>query len=170
MISEHHAVDLLARVEAMDLRHFPENDEPVDTLAKLARAFAELDDDEREELRCLVTELTSEKLLFLSSLAAEMAIEKDDPGWLDPAIVAHMIEDCRVDYRENIRFLYLVEYAAWRTGANVTRQLGSLQAFSTETTFKRLRAFFADQLGERALKFSGLKEKQVNGRTRFVAA
>jgi hypothetical protein len=122
--------------------------------------------------RLLVRDCISGKtglvLIDYSVDAAEEAINTKDEKWLTVAILIHVMEDFRYDYRENILRLYLIEYAAWKLNTDMLVILDSLKNITSLDSFSRLESFFKDKLGERALKFSGLKVNIEEGKTKFV--
>jgi hypothetical protein len=140
----------------------------IDDIRDLTEGFKQLGEPDKLLIQDCISGKTGLVLIEYSVDAAEQAINTKDENWLTVAILTHVIEDFRYDYRENILRLYLIEYAAWKLDADVFVILDTLKNITSPDSFSRLESFFEDKLGERALKFSGLKEIVKDGKTRFI--
>jgi hypothetical protein len=140
----------------------------IENIRDLTEIFKQLDEQDRLLVRDCISGKTGLVLIDYSVDAAEEAINTKDENWLTVAILTHVIEDFRYDYRENILRLYLIEYAAWKLDADMIVILDTLKNITSPDSYSRLESFFEDKLGERALKFSGLKVNIEDGKTKFV--
>ena len=134
----------------------------------LAKAFEELSGLERLEVIGSMRSTDANKLLSLSAFMAEKAIDSKDPLWIKAALLMHLIEDFKVDHRENIRYLVLISYSAKKIGADFFQLVNSIISFSSDRARSRLREFLSRDETLNELSSFGVKEIKVDHESRFV--
>ena len=163
-----HCLEIIGKIEARASGTSRGVRITVENIRDLTESFRQQDEQGRLLVQDCISGKTGLVLIDYSIDAAEEAINTKDKNWLTVAILIHIIEDFRYDYRENILRLYLIEYAAWKLDADMLVILNTLKNITSPASYSRLESFFKDKLGERALKFSGLKVIIEEGKTKFV--
>lgn len=160
---------ILDSIGEISLRSGPDTHGPVEEFRaamELAHNFSRSD---IARLRSDLGEGMSFKLMHLSVLAAERAMNTRDPAWLRAALMGHVVEGFLLDPRENYLRLYAVEYAAYIARLDLRsarRQLASLMDDVARRNFAKV---YSSPHGAAALELSNLRiETGADGDLRFV--
>ena len=162
--------DLLAWLAGISLRFRPKTADTVERGVKLASAFEQLTPEERLKLIPLITPEMSQKLMGLSSFMAEAAINQRDTSLIRSALLLHVLEDFRKDYRENYRYLILLDYAARDLGIDFKAVIETTLPLASVHATVRLTGFAARDEETNQLASFGLKGEVVAGAFRFSPA
>ena len=162
--------EILAWLATASFRFRPKTGDTVQRGVKLAAAFEQLSPDERLKLIPLVTPDIELKLMGLSGFMAEAAINQRDSSLIRPALLLHVLEDFRKDYRENFRYLILIDYAARELGVDLSALIESVMPLASVNAKVRLVGFAARDAQTNQLASFGLKGEVVNGLFRFSPA
>ena len=85
-------LEIFKALSEMSLRFRPKNDVAVDSLGEVMRIVRDLGLDELKELRAHIDRRLAMKLMYLSVLAAERAMNRRDADWLTIALMVHVVE------------------------------------------------------------------------------
>lgn len=162
--------DLLAWLAGVSLRFRPKTGDTVGRGMKLAAAFERLTPEERLKLVPLVTPEVGQKLMGLSGFMAEAAVNQRDPELIRAALMLHVLEDFRKDYRENYRYLILVDYAARYLSVDFQALIETAIPLASVHAEVRLTGFAARDAQTNQLASFGLKGEVVDGAFRFSPA
>lgn len=162
-------LEIFKALSEMSLRFRPKNDVAVDSLGEVMRIVRDLGLDELKELRVHIDRRLAMKLMYLSVLAAERAMNRRDADWLTIALMVHVVEGFVLDYRENYLRLYAIEYAAWRASLDLQRALHEIEPLMDDQVRKRLGDIFEEPHGESSLNMASLGvEVMPDGEVRFI--
>lgn len=159
----------LYSLEEMSFRFRPKTEEPLDIAARVVFAFKDLAPTDRLRVLASVSPGGAMKLLSLSGFLAEAAINNNDPQYIEVALGLHVIEDFRTDYRENIRYLVLVAYAAKRVGIDMAVVISSMLAISSGRAAKGLSDFMSRNEDLNELTLFGIRGEFVDKLFRFTS-
>jgi hypothetical protein len=81
--------------------------------------FEKLKKTEQTEIIEVFTDIEAGKLLTLSVSLAEVAMLTGNVKWINGAIILQIIEDFRIDYRNNVRHLVLIDRSAIYINTNL---------------------------------------------------
>jgi hypothetical protein len=160
----------LAWLAATSLRFRPKTGDTVARGAQLASAFEQLTPEDRLKLIPLVTPEVGMKLMGLSGFMAEAAINTGEAALIRAALMLHVLEDFRKDYRENYRYLILIDYAARELGVDFKAVIESVMPLASVHARVRLTGFAARDAETNQLASFGLKGELVDGLFRFSPA
>lgn len=135
--------------------------------ALLAGNFEKLSFDERNVITEKIASGLDKKLLALSGFMAEAAINTKNASLIKCALILHVMEGFRIDYRENIRYLVLIEFAAKRLGVNFPSVVDSVTNIASHHAKQHLVDFAARDVALNMLSSFGIKEEMNNGVFRF---
>ena len=161
----------LADLDALSLRQRPPAERQIELGAALAESFEQMSRSDRDrEQSELATSSVGKKILSLSGYLAETVVNKDDPTIVRIALMMHVVEGFHGDYRENIRYLILINHAARKMNIAIYPIILSASAFGSPQAQKRLEEFSqrADDLN--SLASMGVREDGAPGEFRFVPA
>lgn len=161
---------LIEELEPISLRFRPKNDDQLGMCVRISDCFASLNDHERKVAVAFNFDKLSQKLLTLSGYIAEAAIDKGDKTILNTALMLHVIEDFRIDYRNNIQYLVLINFAAIRLNVElglIARPLINLG--SARASLQLANFLNRDQELNELQKF-GVLADDSSGSFRFVSA
>lgn len=163
--------DACARVDALSWRRSPPAGEQIELAATLAESFEQMSrsDIYQEQLNIAASQV-GKKILSLSGYLAETAINKNDTEIIMLALMMHVAEGFRVDYRESIRYLILIDHAARRLGIKLKPLILSVIALASPQAKKRLKEFSHRTDDLNSLASMGVKEDGPPGEIRFVPA
>jgi hypothetical protein len=161
--------EILTLLTTVSFRFRPKTDDTVRKGMKLAAAFEQMPADERIKLVPLVTPVEL-KLMGLSGFMAEAAINTRDAAFIRAALLLHVLEDFRKDYRENYRYLVLIDYAARELGVDFRAVIESVMPLASVNAKVRLAGFAARDAELNALSSFGIKAEVVDGLVRFSPA
>jgi hypothetical protein len=126
----------------------------------------------KNERKCLLDDAIHSKLAWklmgLSGFLAEAAVNTDDESLIRAAILLHVIEDFRVDYRENYLRLALVAYASKMIDVDLKPVVMSVDYFASERAKKYLRDFVSRNDDLNRPESFGIKVEITDGLLRFV--
>jgi hypothetical protein len=159
---------LLERLNSVSFRYRPKTVEPLENGLALTRAFEQLSAIDRSTVVADLTSGAAMRLLSLSAFMAEKAISTKDPVWVRAALLLHIIEDFRKDFRENIRYLVLIAYASKKIGVDIAEVVESLAPLASDRARSRMNEFAYRDEGLNDLQSFGVKAVKVNDETHFV--
>ena len=157
----------LDSLRSVSFRFRPKNNDLIGSAFVIAESFENLSISERQSILDMVDSDLSTKLLGLSGFLAEAAVNANDESIVRVATVLHVVEDYRIDSRENIQFLILIAYASKRVGADFKFIVSSLDRISSERSRRFLNDFLLRDDSLNRLESFGLKEEVVDGVFRF---
>ena len=160
--------DIIDWFEPISFRFRPKSLEPLEKGRLLANIFDDLSDSDRLTVVRDLKNNMANKFFALSAFMAEHAIDTKDPSWIKAALVLHIIEDFRTDYRENIRYLVLIAYAAKKIGVDLNKTVGLLLPLTSKRAHLHLKEFISRNDELNTLKSVGVKETKTDGMTRFA--
>lgn len=161
----------LAVLESTSLRRRPPIDDQIAISSKLAEGFEGMSASEREASRKILSDSTlAKKLLSLSGYIAEVAISLNRPELLRIGLVLHTIEGLEHDYRENMRYLILIAFAARKLGVALRPLINSVIVLAPEPGRVHLDEFSHREIGPNLLRSFGLKADDTPGAFRFIPA
>jgi hypothetical protein len=161
---------LLISLTAASTRFRPKDSNLVDRSLQAAELYAQLSAHDRQSISSEVSPELQKKLQAITAFMAEEAINTKDRKWIRGAVLLQLIDDFGGDYRENFRYLALVNYAAKKIGVSMIDVVGSFVPLASN----RSRGFLQDFCGRNdslnGLASLGVKEDVVDGLSRFVPA
>lgn len=157
-------------LDITSLRFRPKTNAPIENGRLIASSFEQLSESERRRISEAISPSLVMKLLGLSGYAAEASINSKDVSLIRSAIIFHVIEDFRNDYRENYRHLALIAHAAKVLGADLRSVVVSVQDIASERAGKYLHDFAFRDEGLNRLSSFGIRDEVVEGAFRFVPA
>jgi hypothetical protein len=160
----------LLSLEGMSFRFRPKTEEPFTIAVGVVASFKKLLPEERLRVLDSIGFSGWKKLLALSSLLAEAAINRNNPQYVEAAVGLHVIEGYRWDERENIRRLVLIAYAAKRIGIDISAVITSMLAIASAHAAKGLSDFLSRGEDVNRLAQYGIRSELNNGVFRFVPA
>lgn len=158
----------LSSLSLVSLRFRPKTNEPVENGRVIAKSFEQASEIERIRLLATINSTLAIKLLALSGFMAEAAVNAADEPLLRAAILLHVIEDFRKDYRENYRYLVLITHASKKIGVDLKSVVGSIENIASERAKKCLSDFVSRDDDLNRLDSFGIKEEVTNGAFRFA--
>lgn len=160
---------ILDSIGKISLRFRPDTHGPVEEFRaamEIAQSFSRSD---IVRLRGDLGEGMSFKLMYLSVLAAERAMNTREPAWLRAALMGHVVEGFLLDPRENYLRLYAIEYAAYRARLDLKSVLRQLSSIMDDFARRNFANVFSSRHGAAALELSNLGiEEAADGELRFV--
>jgi hypothetical protein len=118
----------LGELTSMSLRRRPDTAIQIRIASAIVQAFQVLQADERVSVCDQLVDLSvAKKLVALSGYLSEIAVRKRDQMLIRDALIPHGVEGFRWNYRENIRHLVLVFYAATFIGLNPNAEVSSVR-------------------------------------------
>ncbi|MEX1827163.1 hypothetical protein [Luteibacter sp. CQ10] len=135
---------------------------------EIFREYAALSEDARERVRSSIDYESSKKLLSMSSVLAEEAMNSVDVRWIEASVCMHAIEDFMSDYRENYRYLVLSSYSAGALGVVFAELVDGLKLLFSPSSAIRMRDFCSQDESFKRLSSYGIQVKVVDGRKVFA--
>jgi hypothetical protein len=135
---------------------------------EIFREYRALSEDARERVRSSIDYDSSKKLLSMSSVLAEEAMNSIDVCWIEASVCMHAVEDFMSDYRENYRYLVLSSYSASALGVVFADIVDGLRLFFSPSGAMRMRDFCSQDESFKKLSSYGIQVKVVNGRKVFA--
>ena len=159
----------LGELDRLSLRLRPTPDVQKNIACRLVDAFAAMSQAERDDASSFVSRSEAwKKLLGLSGYLAELAVNDRDKKLIDMAVTLHEIEDFRHDYRENIRYLILINHSARMIGVEFCESIGLISGSSSEESRKRLEEFCKREDSLNRISSIGIREGGEAGDFRFI--
>jgi len=162
-------IQAIETISKTSIRFGLKSDQFIQVILELTENYKKGSASEREKvlLHCSSLDIWK-RLLGISALISEKAMHTNNVKWIETALILHIIEDFRWDYRENIRYLVLTLYAANYIGVNFKKKLKELIPLGSEKTQKYLMDFLKrDKFINEISKF-GLKISIYNGVPKFT--
>lgn len=125
---------------------------------ELAEIYSSATANEAKEIRDRISKDIRLLLLGFGDRFATIAARNGDENSLKIALLAHVIEDFRMDPRENFFRLPVISHVADRMGLNVKKLFKWAALMASEPTAKDLRSFASQRPRERSLDSVGLEE------------
>lgn len=160
--------DALGTLDAVSLRFRPKTNAPVENGRVIAASFEQSSESERDRILETLSPSLVMKLLGLSGFMAETAVNSHDGSLIRSAILLHVIEDFRKDYRENYRYLVLIAHASKMLGIDLKSVVASVEDVASERTGKCLKDFVSRDDNLNRLESFGIRADTANGVFRFV--
>jgi len=159
---------MLGWLDAASTRFRPKDSGLVDRGLQAAELYAEVSSEDRCSVSKEISAQLGRKLLSVSGFMAEKAINSNEGKWVRGALLLHLINDFRDDYRDNFRYLVLVNYASNKIGLSMGDMIDSVIPFASNRSRDFLRDFSKrdDKLNE--LACFGVREDVVDGMSKFV--
>ncbi|MCW8128687.1 hypothetical protein [Microbulbifer halophilus] len=123
--------------------------------------------DEKSTITSLIQGKIGLTLISYSGEMSAMAIDTNEERWLEKALMLHIIEGFKFDYRENIRRLVFINHAANRIGVELFPLAKNLFNFASNDVEKRLLEFFDRPQELNSLNIYGMQEVKVKNKTKF---
>jgi hypothetical protein len=161
---------MLAALTAASTRFPPRNSALVDESSRLAELYAQASLGDRQEIASKASPELRRKLQAISGFMAEEAMNTKDRKWIRGAILLQLIDDFSGDYRENFRYLALVNYAAKKIGVSMIDVVDSVMPLASSRSGGFLQDFCRRDDRLNGLASFGVKEDVVDGISRFVPA
>lgn len=162
--------DVIDWLKSLNVRFRPKSLEKFQEISAFTQIYVNLSDAGRDKFRLAFSDAATKKLLPLSAFCAEFAMETNDADWLKVAILLQVIEDFRIDYRENIRYLVLIAYGANSIGADFNKIINEVLSIASTRTQGYLNDFINRDVELNTLDKFGIQVSLVDGRPRFVPA
>ncbi len=125
---------------------------------ELAEIYSSATADEAKVIRDSISKDIRLLLLGFSDRFAIIAARNCDESSLKIALLAHVIEDFRMDPRENFLRLPVISHVAERNGSNVKKLFKWAALLASDSTAKNLRGFASQRPRERTLASVGMEE------------
>jgi hypothetical protein len=161
---------MLASLAVASTRFRPKNSALVDESFQAAELYAQTPAGDRQEIASKVLPELRKKLHAISGFMAEEAMNTMDRKWIRGAILLQLIDDFSGDYRENFRYLALVNYAAKKIGVSMIDVVDSVMPLASSRSGGFLQDFCRRDDRLNGLASFGVKEDVVDGISRFVPA
>lgn len=158
----------LDSLNSVNLRFRPKTNEAVENARVIATSFEQTSETERDRLLVVINSALAMKLLGLSGFVAEAAVNADDESLIRTAIILHVVEDFRKDYRENYRYLVLIAHASKRIGVDLKFVIASVDHIASGRAKKCLSDFVSRNDDLNRLESFGIKAEVVDGGFRFA--
>lgn len=155
--------EILNWLATFSFRFRPKSNEPFEKGLLLSEAFEKLSVEERNQIIEILPSGLDMKLLALSGFMAEAAINTKNVSFIKGALALHLLENFRKDYRENIRYLVLIAFAANELGINFSSVVDSLANVASTRAKGHLDDFSAREPSLNKLSSFGIKGEVVNG-------
>jgi hypothetical protein len=159
--------EILNWLANISFRFRPKSNEAVEKGLLLTAAFEKLSLEERDKIVETLPDVLDMKLLALSGFMAEAAINTRNALFIKGALVLHLMENFRQDYRENIRYLVLIDFAADELGINFSLAADSLMNMASAQAKVHLNDFLGRDKGLNKLSSFGIKGEMINGQFHF---
>lgn len=155
-------------LESVSVRFRPKSEDTFEKVLDFTESFERLSESEKADLVSSVSDEVTKKLLAFSAFFAELALATGEMRWVKGAIVLHVIEDFRKDYRENFRYLVLVAHAAKSIQADFAGVVQSVIGSASNRAKDFLNDFVGRDQALNELEKFGVKVEVVNSQPRFV--
>jgi hypothetical protein len=160
-------IAVIEQLKITNLRFYPTPEIAFEQGMVLATNFRCVSADERRYFLSLIDTDIGAKLISLSGVFAERAIDTSDTSFLEAAIIFHVIENFNGDFRMNTRHLVLIAYAADILKFHPANFLSSIINIATLKAFNWLNSYFNREPVQNELDLFNVEVIKVDGRTRF---
>ncbi|WP_227269865.1 hypothetical protein [Roseobacter weihaiensis] len=151
----------IEKIDASSVRFRKGMDEIIQDVSEVLLGWGHLSAAERKVFDGHLSRETGAKLLAISCRFAEKALDTQNTDFVDLAVLSHIAEGFRSDYRENYRYLVVADHAARRLGYSLQDSFAKSQNVASERTSSRMMDFFARDPDLNQLSVFGLAEKQT---------
>lgn len=158
----------LGKLDSVSLRFRPKTNAPIDNGIVIATSFAQSTEKDRNRLLEAISSSLTMKLLGLSGFMAETAVNSHDESLIRSAVLLHIVEDFRKDYRENYRYLVLIAHASKMLGVDLKSIVASVEEVASERAGRYLRDFVSRDDDLNKLESFGIRADIAEGVFRFV--
>jgi len=141
----------------------------MDDIKKFIDLYMALSGDEKKIIYDCITEKTGRLLISYTSEMSARAIDTKDIEWLMRAILLHILEGFRFDYRENFRVLVFVYFSAQYLKVDLAEEIRKLCVFATPEAKNKLEIFFTRKPELNDLTLYGFMAKKIEGMIKFVS-
>lgn len=155
-------------LDSVSLRFRPKTNAPIENGRVIATSYEQSTQSERDHLQEIISPTLTMKLLGLSGFMVEAAVSSHDASLIRSAVILHIIEDFRNDYRENYRYLVLIAYASKLLGVDLKFVVASVESFASERAVKYLRDFVSRNDDLNRLESFGIRADIADGVLHFV--
>lgn len=155
------ALENINKVAGSSVRFRKGMDDILEDASEALSQLGALSADEREVFDEHLSRETGAKLLAISCRFAEKALDHQKTDFVDLAVLAHIAEGFRTDYRENYRYLIVADHAARRLGYSLHAFFAKSQSVASEQTSARMKDFLSRDPALNQLSVFGLAEKQT---------
>ena len=159
--------EILEWLSSTSFRFRPKTPEVLERARAITRAYEAMSSTQRAALQPGLRALGS-KLLAVSGLLAEAALNDRDASSIRAGLVLHVMEDFSDDYRENIRRLVLLAFAAKALGADLAGIASAVLPIASERARGSLGSFLRRDESVNRLESFGIRAEKVDDRWRFV--
>ena len=151
--------DIIERVESEDYFGYAKWPFPChidEEMSKIVNIFLSSGQTERES----IFEIKKKPFLFLafSRRMAILGVREQSEQRLFEGLIAHVIEDFRYDYRENLMELSLLYHSATKIGSNPVELFERAATFATPETAKHITSFAHRTPELKSIATMGFKE------------
>lgn len=154
-------------LSSVSFRFRPKSEDVVQKGLLLANAFEKLSLDEKNKIIESLAPNLDMKLFSLSGWMAEAAINEENEILVRGALILHLLENFRLDYRENIRYLILIAFAANELGFEFAAIADPLMYMASPQAKQYLSEFSNRDIGLNKLSSFGIKGEKIDGIFRF---
>lgn len=133
----------------------------------LPHAFENLSSEERSRIIDNLAPGVDMKLLALSGFIAEAAINTRNAALIKAGPILILLENFRKDYRENIRYLVLIAFAANELGINLPFVINSILHIASDQAKQHLVNFSCRDPELNKLSSFGVKGEMSGGYFQF---
>ncbi|MCW7500609.1 hypothetical protein ND861_09495 [Leptospira sp. 2 VSF19] len=162
------AGEYLTKFESMDTRKRPDSSEVYQIFVDFASLIVSLKEDDLEQIKKQVNLNLAKKLLSISGYLSEYSMFTNSKQCLHAALICHCIEDTFIDYRENIRYLVLIEFAAKKINVDFFNLVKSILPYCSVRTKENLENYINRDGSLNELKNFQIKFKMVEGYPTFL--
>ncbi|MCW7506096.1 hypothetical protein [Leptospira paudalimensis] len=160
--------EYLTKFESMATRKRPASSEVYQNFVDFASLIVLLKEGELVQVRKQVNLNLAKKLLSFSGYLSEYAMFINSEQFLHAALICHCIEDTFIDYRENIRYLFLIEFSAKKLNVDFIALVKNLLPYCSVRTKEHLENYINRDSSLNELKNFQIQFKMVAGYPTFL--
>jgi len=153
---------------SVSVRFRPKSADTLEKVLDFTESFEQLPEHERNDLVASVSDEVAKKLFAFSAFLTELALTTSETRWVKGAIILHIVEDFRKDYRENFRFSVLAAYAANNIKANLNEIIYGAEKLASNRTKGYLNEFTRRDQDLNELNKFGVEIKIIDNQPRFI--
>ncbi|EMY70835.1 hypothetical protein [Leptospira vanthielii] len=115
--------DEFKKLDQINTKLRPKSETIYEELTDFTKRYRNLNTQNKEFFRTSIPQNLKRKFLAFSGFLAEYAIYKKDDKYISAALLFHSMEDFSSDYRENIRFLILINHSSNILGQDLEKYI-----------------------------------------------
>ncbi|MCH9813919.1 MAG: hypothetical protein K0U47_08260 [Epsilonproteobacteria bacterium] len=163
-------LELFGVVEHMSPYSRPKSNMPYDVrvLIEIIEIYETLEKSDQAFVQDTLTDSVRKKLLYLSKLAVEKAIETKCTDLISVGLIAHIIEGFTLDYRENYRYLIFFCYAATRLETSIHQLLVQLHEMMSQEVKEMFFGYIEKSCLDKEREAYQIKEQYVDGKLTLI--